>query len=168
MLSQWGFGDFQSRFSRNWLEQPPLNVYIIHFSTSSFQWHDPSLPEKSGVLKISPGRYSFWLPLGPIPILGRVQIPDRTKAFRSLPFIAFLVISIPSYVCIAVCTDYHGALSPERCFVTSSRFSDILENVSMNGRPTGHGHTLQTLISLERDDQFTSGLLCSMSPSNQF
>ena len=43
-----------------------------------------------------------------------------------------------------------------------------IENVSVNGRPTGHGHALQTLISLERDDQFTSGLLCPMSPSNHF
>ena len=50
----------------------------------------------------------------------------------------------------------------------SGRVSDISENVNVNGRPTGHGHDLQTLISLERDDQFTSGLLCPMSPSNQF
>ena len=50
----------------------------------------------------------------------------------------------------------------------SGRVSDISDNVSVNGRPTGYGHALQRLISLERDDQFTSGLLCPMSPSNQF
>ena len=50
----------------------------------------------------------------------------------------------------------------------SGHVSDISENVIVNGRPTGHGHALQTLISLERDDQFTSGLLCPMPPSNQF
>ena len=53
-----------------------------------------------GVPKIVSVRYSFCLHLGPIPLLGRVQIPDRTKAFLSLLFVAFLVIIIPSFVCI--------------------------------------------------------------------
>ena len=39
--------------------------------------------------------------------------------------------------------------------------------VSMSGRPAGRGHALWTLISLERDDQFTNGHLNTMSPSNQ-
>ena len=50
--------------------------------------------------KIGPAIYPCLLHLGPIPLLGRVQIPDRAKAFPSLLFLAFLIIIIPSYVCI--------------------------------------------------------------------
>ena len=34
--------------------------------------------------------------------------------------------------------------------------------------PAGHGDALETLISLERNDQLKSSLLCSTSPSNRF
>ena len=38
----------------------------------------------------------------------------------------------------------------------------------MSGRPAGHGHAFERLISLELDNQVTSGNLCSMSPFHKF
>ena len=49
----------------------------------------------------------------------------------------------------------------------SESISIYRRKVSMSGRPAGRGHALWTLISLERDDQFTNGHLNTMSPSNQ-
>ena len=49
----------------------------------------------------------------------------------------------------------------------SESTSIIWEKSQYDGRPAGRGHALWTLISLERDDQFTNGHLNTMSPSNQ-
>ena len=38
--------------------------------------------------------------------------------------------------------------------------------VVLSGRPAGRGHAIETFVSLERGDQFTSGDLNSMLPYN--
>ena len=48
-----------------------------------------------------------------------------------------------------------------------SESTSIIWEKSQYERPAGRGHALWTLISLERDDQFTNGHLNTMSPSNQ-
>ena len=131
------------------------------------------------VLTVTPGKLVFlhdtrFRLFSPLECLYRIvyyitRPGSYPRQIQSISFTAFPCISDYYYSKLCVYYTYcHGALSPAGCFVMSGHFSDISENVSVNGRPTGHGHALQTLISLERDDQFTSGLLCPMPPSNQF
>ena len=61
----------------------------------------------------------------------------------------------------------------ERKFITSGARSEFfcgLREKSQYARPnpTRPHHAFEKLISLERVDRFTSGLLCSMSPFNKF
>ena len=72
----------------------------------------------------------------------------------------------------SACADFFWNLSLRAEREARSESTSIYRRkVSMSGRPAGRpagrGHAVWTLISLERDDQFTNGHLNTMSPSNQ-
>ena len=166
MLSHWGFWWFSvSNFSKLaptiFFKLLCRIVWLVVFPAAWLV-----TPGKLRCARNWPRNIPMFASFGPYSITRPGSNPRQSQ---SISFTAFPCISDYYYSKLCVYYTYcHGALSPAGCFVMSGHVSDISENVSVNGWPTGHGHALQTLIYLERDDQFTSGLLCPMSPSNHF